>query len=48
MGWTVNVFLLPFLDRGPLHQVAVSRKDQPYIGPYRNPTVLWPSFRLTD
>jgi hypothetical protein len=33
-GWTVFVFLLPFVDQIPLYDIAVSRKDQDYIGPY--------------
>ncbi len=38
-GWTVFVFLLPYIEQGPLYEIAYSRRDQPYIGPYPNPTV---------
>lgn len=38
-GWTVHVFLLPFIEQRALYDIAWSRKDQPYIGPYPNPTV---------
>ncbi len=32
MGWTLHVFLLPFVEQGPLYQIALARKDIPYIG----------------
>lgn len=33
-GWTVFVFLLPYIDQGPLADIATSRKTIAYIGPY--------------
>jgi prepilin-type N-terminal cleavage/methylation domain-containing protein/prepilin-type processing-associated H-X9-DG protein len=31
-GWTLQVFLLPFVEQGPLYQVALARKNNAYIG----------------
>ena len=28
-GWTVFVFLLPYIEQGPLYEIAYSRRDQP-------------------
>jgi len=32
-GWTLHVFLLPYIDQGPLAQIAVTNKDTAYISP---------------
>lgn len=33
-GWTVFVFLLPFLEQNAVYDIAYSRKDIDYIGPF--------------
>src|SRR5581483_3105954 len=39
-GWTLHVFLLPYVEQVALHKEAVNRKDQPYIGPFPDGTVF--------
>jgi prepilin-type processing-associated H-X9-DG protein len=40
MGWTAHVFMLPYVEQSPLYQIALSRKDISYIGPYPDATVF--------
>jgi prepilin-type N-terminal cleavage/methylation domain-containing protein len=39
-GWTLHVFLLPYIDQGPLAQIAVTNKDTAYISPALYGTVV--------
>lgn len=39
MGWTVFVFMLPYIDQDPLYQAALARKDINWIG-WTDTTVL--------